>query len=283
MPVFFLSTRVFYLDKSAAVWHAVAMKVLITGASSGIGRELAKELAAEYDQMVLVGRNQERLTALQNEIVGSHPAVHVDTVSVDLSVADAARTLFDQHPDVDLLVNNAGFGDFGEFTATDLDRDLAMINTNVVALHILTKLYLTEMRARNFGHILNVGSIAGFMAGPLMSTYYATKNYVVRLSEGIREELRRAKSKVRISVLCPGPVATGFPTTAHVKFNFKGVSPVKVARYTVKHLHQFYIVPTAKIRLARFAMGLLPSTWVARIIYKIQAKRQKAPRDEAPI
>ena len=251
------------------------MKVLITGASSGIGRELARELAAKYDQMVLVGRNQERLTALAEEIKASHSVTNVTTVSIDLSVADNCRNLHALHPDVDLLVNNAGFGNFGEFTATDLDEDVAMINTNVVALHILTKLYLTDMQVRNSGHILNVGSIAGFMAGPLMSTYYATKNYVVRLSEGIREELRRRKSAVKISVLCPGPVATNFPVAAHVKFNFKGVSAVKVARYTVKHLNRFYIVPTAKIRLARFAMGLLPSHWVARIIYKIQAKRQK--------
>lgn len=252
------------------------MKVLITGASSGIGCELAKLLAEQYDQMVLVGRNQERLTALQQAINASHPAVKVATVSLDLTTAEHCRQLHALHPDVDLLINNAGLGDFGTFVTTDLDKDLAMIQTNVVALHILTKLYLVDMQARNRGHILNVGSIAGFMAGPLMSTYYATKNYVVRLSEGIREELRRAKSAVKISVLCPGPVSTNFAQTANVQFNFNGVSSTKVARYTVKHLHQFYIVPTFKIRLARFAVGLLPSTWVTRLMYKIQAKRKSA-------
>ena len=252
------------------------MKVLITGASSGIGCELAKLLASKYDQMVLVGRNQARLTALQQEINADRPTVNVTTVSMDLSVAEHCRSLHAMHPDVDLLINNAGLGDFGNFAATDLDKDLAMINTNVVALHVLTKLYLVDMQARNRGHILNVGSIAGFTAGPLMSTYYATKNYVVRLSEGIREELRRAKSAVKISVLCPGPVATNFPQTANVQFNFKGASTAKVAAYTVKHLNRFYIVPGFKIRLARFAMGLLPSTWVTRIVYRIQAKRRKA-------
>lgn len=251
------------------------MKVLITGASSGIGWELAKLLAAKFDQMVLVGRNQTRLTALQQIIHALHPHVNVTTVSLDLSVAEHCKQLHALHPDVDLLVNNAGFGNFGDFTATDIDEDLTMIQTNVIALHLLTKLYLIEMQARNCGQILNVGSIAGFAAGPLMSTYYATKNYVVRLSEGIREELRRKHSAVKISVLCPGPVATNFPVTAHVKFNFKGISAVKVAEYTVKHLQQFYIVPTLKIRLARLAMDLLPSTWVTRVIYRIQAKRQK--------
>lgn len=252
------------------------MKVLITGASSGMGRAMAQLLAEKYDQMVLVGRDAARLLAVQQTIQAEHPAVQITTVRLDLSVAEHCRQLHDMHPDVDLLINNAGFGDSGYFTETSLDKDLAMINTNVTALHILTKLYLVDMQKRNRGHILNVGSIAGFMPGPLMATYYATKNYVVRLSESIREELRRTKSKVKISVLCPGPVATNFAQTANVKFNFNGVDCTKVARYAVKHLNQFYIVPTLAVRLARLAIGLLPTTWVARIVYKLQAKRQKA-------
>lgn len=251
------------------------MKVLITGASSGMGREMAKILADQYDQMVLVARDQSRLALLQQEIMTSHPTVNVTTVSLDLSNPEYCQQLHAMHPDVDLLINNAGFGDSGVFAERPLEKDLAMINTNVVALHVLTKLYLADMQARNSGHILNVGSIAGFMPGPLMATYYATKNYVVRLSEAIREELRRAKSKVKISVLCPGPVDTNFAKTADVKFNFHGVDSTKVARYAIQHLNQFYIVPTFAVRLARFAIGLLPTTWVARIVYNLQAKRQK--------
>ncbi len=263
----------FYVDKWVGVWQSKDMKILITGASSGIGRELAKLLAEKFDQMVLVGRNQSRLLALQQEINAQYPDVNVTTVSLDLSVAEHCQQLHAMHPDVDLLINNAGFGNCGEFASDDLNKDLAMINTNVVALHILTKLYLIDMQARNRGQILNVGSIAGFMPGPLMATYYATKNYVVRLSESIREELRRAKSKVKISVLCPGPVDTNFAKTANVHFNFKGTSSAKVAQYVVKHLHQFYIIPSFKVRLARFGLGLLPSTWVARLVYNFQAKR----------
>ena len=251
------------------------MKVLITGASSGMGREMAKILADQYDQMVLVARDQNRLALLQQEIMTSHPTVNVTTVSLDLSNPEYCQQLHAMHPDVDLLINNAGFGDSGVFAERPLEKDLSMINTNVVALHVLTKLYLADMQARNSGHILNVGSIAGFMPGPLMATYYATKNYVVRLSEAIREELRRAKSKVKISVLCPGPVDTNFAKTADVKFNFHGVDSTKVARYAIQHLNQFYIVPTFAVRLARFAIGLLPTTWVARIVYNLQAKRQK--------
>lgn len=251
------------------------MKVLITGASSGMGREMAKILADQYDQMVLVARDQNRLVLLQQEIMTSHPTVNVTTVSLDLSNPEYCQQLHAMHPDVDLLINNAGFGDSGVFAERPLEKDLSMINTNVVALHVLTKLYLADMQARNSGHILNVGSIAGFMPGPLMATYYATKNYVVRLSEAIREELRRAKSKVKISVLCPGPVDTNFAKTADVKFNFHGVDSTKVARYAIQHLNQFYIVPTFAVRLARFVIGLLPTTWVARIVYNLQAKRQK--------
>jgi len=225
--------------------------------------------------MVLVARDQNRLALLQQEIMTSHSAVNVTTVSLDLSNPEYCQQLHAMHPDVDLLINNAGFGDSGVFAERPLEKDLSMINTNVVALHVLTKLYLADMQARNSGHILNVGSIAGFMPGPLMATYYATKNYVVRLSEAIREELRRAKSKVKISVLCPGPVDTNFAKTADVKFNFHGVDSTKVARYAIQHLNQFYIVPTFAVRLARFAIGLLPTTWVARIVYNLQAKRQK--------
>ncbi len=266
----------FFIDKNAQLWQYKNMKVLITGASSGMGREMAKLLAEKYDQMVLVARDQGRLLELQQMIMTAYPNHNVTTVSLDLSVAEHCQQLHAMHPDVDLLINNAGFGDSGVFTQTSLEKDLAMINTNVTALHILTKLYLVNMKARNSGHILNVGSIAGFMPGPLMATYYATKNYVVRLSEAIREELRREKSKVKISVLCPGPVDTNFAKTANVKFNFNGVDSAKVARYTIEHLNRFYIVPTLGVRLARFAMALLPSSWVARIVYKLQANRRKS-------
>lgn len=263
----------FLFDKLVVMCQSLVMKVLITGASSGIGRELAKLLAEQYDQMVLVGRDKNRLMELQQAIQNAHQQVNVTTVSLDLSVVEHCQQLHALHPDVDLLINNAGFGHCGEFIADDLTKDLAMIQTNVVALHVLTKLYLKDMQARNSGHILNVASIAGFMPGPLMATYYATKNYVVRLSESIREELRRAKSKVGISILCPGPVNTNFAKTAQVQFNFKGMSSTKVAQYTVKHLKQFYIIPAFKVRLARFGLSLLPSSWVAQMVYRFQAKR----------
>ncbi len=245
------------------------MKVLITGASSGIGRDLAKVLSSKYDEMVLVGRNIERLEDLAKELNKSN----IKIVSTDISNKDNCIKLYNENKDVDLLINNAGFGDCGEFTETDLNKDLNMINTNIVGLHILTKLYLSDMKKRNSGHILNVASIAGFMPGPLMATYYATKNYVVKLSEAIRVELKKEKSNVKISVLCPGPVNTKFNERANVKFSIKGMDSMSLAKYTIKHLNRFYIVPGFEVKFTRIISHLFPSNIMAKLCYNIQKKK----------
>lgn len=248
------------------------MKILITGASSGIGKELAKCFAKNQNDLVLVARNTERLEELKNEILTENK-VDIKLVSMDLSLQENCISLFNNNKNIDLLVNNAGFGDYGFFDETSLEKDTQMINTNILALHTLTKLYLAEMKAKNSGQILNVASIAGFMPGPLMATYYATKSYVVRLSEAINEELRRKKSKVKISILCPGPVVTNFEKTANIKFNFHGISSKKVAEYTVNHLNKFYIVPTCIVKIGKFFARKLSGKKVAKVIYTLQKKR----------
>ncbi len=251
------------------------MKVLITGASSGIGREISKLLTDKYDSFVLVGRNETRLNETKNDLLNINNNLNIKIVSTDLSIDQNCIDLYNDNKDVDLLINDAGFGDFGNFEETDLNKDILMINTNIKALHILTKLYVKDMIEKDSGHILNVASIAGFFPGPLMTTYYATKAYVKSLGEGIREELRRKKSKVKISILCPGPVKTNFEHAANVKFNFKGVDSKYIANYAVKHLNKFYIVPQFKIRAAiRFAK-LLPNKTVAKVVYSVQSKRKK--------
>mgnify|MGYP003218522512 FL=1 len=150
-----------------------------------------------------------------------------------------------------------------------------MINTNIVAYHVLTKLYLKDMKAKNSGKILNVASIAGFMPGPLMATYYSTKAYVVRLSEAIREELKKESSKVQISILCPGPVDTNFNKVADVQFALKGLSSEYVAKYTTDKLFKgkFYIVPGWKIKLAKFGAKIAPNALVAKICYNMQKRK----------
>ena len=246
------------------------MKALVTGASSGIGRDIAKELSERGYDLILVSRDLDKLNKIKEQL-----KTNVEVESVDLSIAENCIKLHDKYKDIDILVNNAGFGDCGKFTETKLEKELKMINTNIVAYHILAKLYLQDMKKKNKGKILNVASIAGFMPGPLMATYYATKAYVVRLSESLREELRKDKSKVKISILCPGPVDTNFNKVADVQFALKGLSSQYVAKYAVTKMlkGKFYIVPGIKIKLARFGSKITPSNIVAMISYNMQSRK----------
>ena len=194
---------------------------------------------------------------------------------MDVSRTENCKQLHEKYKDIDILVNNAGFGDCGYFTDTNLEKEIQMINTNIIGYHVLTKLYLKDMKEKNSGKILNVASIAGFMPGPLMATYYSTKSYVVRLSESIREELRREKSNVQISILCPGPVNTNFNKVADVQFALKGLRSEYVAKYAVENMlkGKFYIVPGWKIKLARLGAKIVPSSFVAKISYKMQRRK----------
>ena len=246
------------------------MRALITGASSGIGRDIAKELSQKGYDLILVARNLEKLNEVKEKL-----ETNIETVSMDISNPENCKQLYEKYKDIDILVNNAGFGDCGYFDKTNLEKELQMINTNIVAYHILTKLYLKDMKEKNSGKILNVASIAGFMPGPLMATYYSTKAYVVRLSEAIREELKKESSKVQISILCPGPVDTNFNKVADVQFALKGLSSEYVAKYTTDKLFKgkFYIVPGWKIKLAKFGAKIAPNALVAKICYNMQKRK----------
>lgn len=246
------------------------MKALITGASSGIGRDMAKILSKKGYDLVLVARDEEKLQEVKKEI-----ETNSQIISMDLSVEKNCKKLYEQVKDVDLLINNAGFGTCGDFTKTNLDKEINMINTNITAYHILTKLYLKDMKQKDKGQILNVASIAGFMPGPLMATYYSTKSYIVRLSESIREELKKDKSKVQISILCPGPVATNFNNVANVKFHMREASSDKVAKYAVKKLlkGKFYIIPGLDVKAGIFFSRFVPSSFVAKITYRVQKRK----------
>lgn len=247
------------------------MKALITGASSGIGRDIARELSKRGYDLIIVARNREKLEELKNDLT-----TKVEIIDMDLTSEQNCKKLHEQAKDIDILVNNAGLGEFGKFTETDLEKELTIIKTNITALHILTKLYLQDMTKRNSGRILNVASIAGFMPGPLMATYYASKSYVVRLSEAIREELNKQNSKVKISVLCPGPVKTNFNNVANVKFEIKSLTSEYVARYTVDKMlkNKFYIVPGITIKLAKFFSKIAPTVFLAKCSYYMQKKKR---------
>ena len=246
------------------------MKALITGASLGMGRDMAKILSQKGYDLILVARDEKKLEEVKKQL-----KTETKIVVMDISKEENCKKIYEENKDIDILINNAGFGDCGHFEETSLDKDIQMIHTNIIAYHILTKLYLKEMIKKDSGKILNVASIAGFMPGPLMTTYYSTKNYVVRFSESIREELRRKKSKVQISILCPGPVDTNFNKVADVEFALKGLSSEYVAKYAINKFlkGKFYIVPGWKIKLARIGAKLAPASFVAKISYNMQKRK----------
>ena len=246
------------------------MKALVTGASSGIGRDIAKELSKKGYELILVARNKEKLEETQKELV-----TNSKIICMDLSNNESCIKLKELTGDVDVLINNAGFGDFGSFEETDLNKELDMIKTNIMAMHILTKIYLKDMKKKDKGYILNVASIAGFLPGPLMSTYYATKAYVVSLTEGISEELRRSKSNVKISILCPGPVKTNFNNVANVKFSIPSQSSEYVAKKAVECMlkNKLIIIPEIKIKMVKFFSKIIPDKILAFFSYNMQHRK----------
>lgn len=256
------------------------MIALVTGASSGIGREIAKYLASKNIDLILVARRKERLEELKKEL-----NVNVKILIHDLSKLDECKKLYEstKNENIDILVNNAGFGYFGEFKDTDFNRELEMINLNIVALHYLTKMYLKDFIKRDSGYILNVASSAGFLAGPKLSTYYATKNYVLKLSEAIYEELKKMHSNVSISSLCPGPVETEFNKVGGGEFVTKGMSPTNVARIAVNGMFnkKMVIIPGIMMKFAIFFQRFIPTKVLLNYIYNYQnAKIEMKKKNE---
>lgn len=248
------------------------MKALITGASSGIGRDIARELSKKGYDLIIVARNVDALNQLKDEL-----KTNVEVIAKDLSIVENCYELYKQvGGNIDILVNNAGYGTFGEFWNTDMDKELGMIDVNVKAVHVLTKLFLQDMEKRNSGHILNVSSIAGFTPGPLMATYYASKAYVLNLSRAIKVELKKKKSKVKISVLCPGPVSTNFNDVANVKFSIKPLSSEYVAKYAVDKMlkGKHIIIPGILTKIMRVLAKIMPTSIVMNVVYKNQTRKK---------
>ena len=248
------------------------MKVLITGASSGIGRDIAKYLKSLNYELYLVAKNEEKLKELAKELNAKY-------YIYDLGKEENVYSLYNELKDenIDFLINNAGFGLFGFFNETNLDKELEMIDVNIKCVHILTKLFLKDMIKKDKGRILNVASSAGFYAGPYLNTYYATKNYVLKLTMGIYEELKQMKSNVKISALCPGPVNTNFNNVAGGYFNTKGLSSEYVAKYAVdKSLkNKLIIIPGFTMKLAILFSRFIPYKLQLKMIYKIQQNKNK--------
>ena len=248
------------------------MKALVTGASSGIGREMAKILSDMGYDLILVARRKKKLEELKKQLT-----TKVTIINLDISSTYNCMKLYDKvkKEDIDIVINNAGFGLFGEFTETSLDKELDMIDTNIKAVHTLTKLFLKDFKENDSGYILNVASSAAFLSGPLMSTYYATKGYVLKLTEAIYEELRREDSNVYIGALCPGPVDTEFNDVANVKFSIQSLNSHDVAEYAINQMfkRKLIIIPGWKMKFIIFSR-LLPRKLLLRINYNIQKKKE---------
>lgn len=248
------------------------MKALITGASSGIGRDMAKILSDMGYEIILVARREDRLKELQKEL-----KTNSEIICADVSNTETCKEVYNKvkNEDIDVVINNAGFGIFGKFTDIDLDKELNMIDVNIKAVDILTKLFLKDFKEKNKGYILNVASSAAFLPGPLLSSYYASKAYVLRLTEAIYEELRHEKSNVYVGALCPGPVDTEFNDVASVKFALKGLTSSYVAKYAIDKMfkRKLIIVPGKIMKCARFFSKIAPEKILLKVAYNQQMKK----------
>lgn len=248
------------------------MKALITGASSGLGADMARILSNRGYDLILVARRKDKLERLTKEL-----KTDVTLITMDISSTFNCMKLYDKvkKEKIDILINNAGFGLFGEFSETNLDKELDMIDLNIKSVHTLTKLFLKDFIKRNSGYILNVASSAAFLPGPLMATYYSTKAYVLRLTQSISEELKQKNINVYVGALCPGPVKTEFNNVAGVSFSLKSLESYDVAEYAIKKMltRKEIIIPGLSVKLGVFFTRFIPYKIQSKISFNIQKKK----------
>lgn len=251
------------------------MKALITGASGGIGRDMAIILSNMGYDLILVARNEEKLNELKKEL-----DTEIIIIATDLSVEQNCFDLYEKtkNENIDILINNAGYGIHGYFKDSPIKNDLDMINLNIKSVQILTKLFLNDFIEKDSGRILNVSSSAGLtIGGPLFASYYATKAYVSSLTRGVYGELKATGSKVTISHLCPGPVDTGFNKRAGIsKFSSKPLESRYVAEYAIKKMlkGKLTIIPGFKMKLAIFFSKFVGEKLMLRILMSFQKGKE---------
>ena len=228
--------------------------------------------------MIIVARSKEKLEQLASSL-NKKPKIIV----MDLMLESNIKSLYvlTKNENIDILINNAGFGTFGTFTETELTTELEMIDLNIKTVHMLTKMFLKDMKKKDKGYILNVASSAAFQPGPLMATYYSTKAYVLRLTEAIYYELKKENSKVHISCLCPGPVDTNFNQVAGVSFAVKPASAEEVSRYAIDQMlkNKMLIIPGFKMKCVKFFGRFLSDKKLMALAYRIQKKKQQPNKE----
>lgn len=261
--------------------NIIKRTALISGASSGIGWELADFFANDGYDLVLIARNLEKLNE-KKSFLETKFGITVKVIAKDLSNTLAPEEIYDElnqsNIDIDVLVNNAGIGDFGEFSKSDWSKLNTVIELNINSLTHLTRLFLPKMIERKSGKILNVSSIGGFEPGPLMAVYYASKAYVLSFSEAISRELK--KTGVTVTALCPGPTRTDFARTANYGMsgafvNLHVADAKSVAKYGYKKMNKGTVVAVHGFfnKLAVFGVKILPRQIVRNTVYKIQKNR----------
>lgn len=245
------------------------MKALITGASSGLGADMARILSEKGYDLILVARRKTKLEKLQKEL-----KTNVEIEIMDISSTFNCMKLYNKYKkeDIDILINNAGFGVYGEFVSTSIDKELDMIDINIKTVHTLTKLFLNDFKKKDKGYILNVASSAAFLPGPLMASYYATKSYVYNLTMAISEELRKNDSNVYVGCLCPGPVDTEFNRVAKCTFSIKGLDSYQVSEYAINKMfkRKLVIIPGNLMKLGVWFSKIVPLSLKLKVSYKIQ-------------
>ncbi|MBR6020423.1 MAG: SDR family oxidoreductase [Lachnospiraceae bacterium] len=247
--------------------------VVITGASSGIGREFAKALAAKGCRLIMVARREDRMRELAGEL-----GVPCEVLPADLTREEECNRVIETiaGQKASVLINCAGFGLLGATVEHTLEEELNMIDLNVRAVHILTRRFLDLRKDEGTGAILNVASCAGLLpAGPYLNTYYATKAYVASFTQGLALELKDMKTGIYVGALCPGPVYTEFTQVARGKEWSSGLTPEKVVEYAIRKMEKgkTLIVPGAGIRAGLFGTRLLSRNMAAKIVGRGQKGR----------
>lgn len=247
---------------------------VITGASAGLGMEFARQLAGKGYKLILTARREDRLKMLAEEL-----ETECEIIPADLSSTEECLRFFEeiQEKRIDIFINNAGFGDCGLFLKGDLQKELAMVDVNVKAMHTLSKLMLEKFQKENRGYLLNVASSAGLLpGGPYMAVYYATKAYVSSLTQAVAQELKEQKSPVYIGVLCPGPVDTEFNKVANVEFALPGITPEYCVSYALRQMakRKNVIIPTLLMKLST-TMGHMAPRRLSMMITSRQQKRKR--------
>lgn len=247
----------------------------ITGATSGLGAEFARRYAKEGYRLILTGRRTQRLNALKDEL-----GTECFIITADVSDEANCKKLFEEIADeeIDVFINNAGFGTAGSFLETDLEKEISIVKVNDIAMHILFKGVLVKMQKQGHGTILNVASSAGLLpAGPYMATYYASKAYVTSLTKAVARELKEIGSSVYVVCLCPGPVDTEFNMNADVSFSLKGITAEKCVDECLKGMRKkkTVIIPTLRMKVALYGSRFVPQSFVIKMTAGQQKKKTR--------